>query len=698
MLFVDGGANKVGIGTNSAQASLTVAGGAPAASSPATYSGTIQINETALSTLQEVGGLEFRGAVFGSGYGSKITSTDTGHLLFGRRSNNATWSESMRLDGSSGAATFSSSVLGTIINAGSFSSVGIGAVTADVNVAELGPGYLNLGRDDTADAAQIAFSKNGVLHSSIVTDNNDLRIKGNSSNLGIRFDGSDNGSNITALRLDMSAAGAATFNSSVVVNESGADADFRVESDTNTHALFVDAGNNVIGTGTSSPATYVGTGGLAVKGSTVSDLSLVSGGIASGNNSHQMRYWNDTGTAYEIARTRVNVGAGQVNRGEYQFAVNNGGGLRQWLDVDYQGNVTFNEGGNDSDFRVESDGNANMLFVDGGNSHVGMGTATLNRSGLGADHIVLTVGADTEMGMLELQGTRTSDADLGRISFLNAGTRRAEIVAARIDEDTSTKLYFQTSNAGSLGTRLTIGKDGAATFNSSVSTGGDIILPSTGKLYSSGDTDSFLQFNQPNTLRAIIGDSTRMIIEPNTTVFNEDSADVDFRVESDTNTHALFVDAGNSYVNLNSSATPDASVAGFMFTADQLYTSAGAATTLNYQVRFYNGNGLVGAITTDGSATAYLTSSDQRLKENIADADDAGSKIDAIQVRQFDWKIDGSHQDYGMIAQELLEIAPEAVSQPEDPEEMMGVDYSKLVPMMLKEIQSLRARVADLES
>jgi hypothetical protein len=109
-----------------------------------------------------------------------------------------------------------------------------------------------------------------------------------------------------------------------------------------------------------------------------------------------------------------------------------------------------------------------MLFVDGGNNHVGMGTATLNRSGLGSDHICLTVGADNQMGMIELQGTRTSDADLGRVSFLNAGTRRAEIVAARIDADNSTKLYFQTSNAGSLGTRLTIGKDGAATFASDV--------------------------------------------------------------------------------------------------------------------------------------------------------------------------------------------------------------------------------------
>jgi hypothetical protein len=194
-----------------------------------------------------------------------------------------------------------------------------------------------------------------------------------------------------------------------------------------------------------------------------------------------------------------------------------------------------------------------------------------------------------------------------------------------------------------------------------------------------------------------IGTAANFALTTSTAIFNDLGADIDFRVESDSNTHALFVDAGNSYVNLNSSATPDSSVAGFMFTADQLFTSAGAATTLNYQVRFYNGNGLVGAITTDGSATAYLTSSDQRLKENIADAPDAGDLIDAIQVRQFDWKADGEHQRYGMVAQELNAVAPEAVSAPEDPDEMMGVDYSKLVPMMLKEIQSLRARISQLE-
>jgi hypothetical protein len=114
-------------------------------------------------------------------------------------------------------------------------------------------------------------------------------------------------------------------------------------------------------------------------------------------------------------------------------------------------------------------------------------------------------------------------------------------------------------------------------------------------------------------------------------------------------------------------------------------------------VAFYRDGTSVGTISVTTSATTYLTSSDQRLKENIADADDAGSKIDAIKVRQYDWKVDGSHQDYGMVAQELMTVAPEAVSGDPESDEMMGVDYSKLVPMLIKEVQSLRARVAQLE-
>jgi hypothetical protein len=126
--------------------------------------------------------------------------------------------------------------------------------------------------------------------------------------------------------------------------------------------------------------------------------------------------------------------------------------------------------------------------------------------------------------------------------------------------------------------------------------------------------------------------------------------------------------------------------------------ASGTASGTLYIGFSYNA-GQIGSITQSGTtAVLYNTTSDQRLKENIADADSASSLVDALQVRQFDWIADGSHQRYGFVAQEIVTVAPEAVHQPADPEEMMAVDYSKLVPMLVKEIQDLRKRLAALEA
>ena len=93
--------------------------------------------------------------------------------------------------------------------------------------------------------------------------------------------------------------------------------------------------------------------------------------------------------------------------------------------------------------------------------NVGIGTTAPNWAGLGIDHTVLSVGNSVAgMGMIELAGYRTSDADLGRVVFGNQGTRLAEIYASRIDADTSTKLSFSTADAGSMGIRMTISKTG----------------------------------------------------------------------------------------------------------------------------------------------------------------------------------------------------------------------------------------------
>ena len=62
----------------------------------------------------------------------------------------------------------------------------------------------------------------------------------------------------------------------------------------------------------------------------------------------------------------------------------------------------------------------------------------------------------------------------------------------------------------------------------------------------------------------------------------------------------------------------------------------------------------------------------------------------------FKWK-EADSRSYGVMAHELQEVLPQAVSGDKDAEEMQQVDYSKLVPILLKSIQELEARVQELE-
>ncbi len=114
-------------------------------------------------------------------------------------------------------------------------------------------------------------------------------------------------------------------------------------------------------------------------------------------------------------------------------------------------------------------------------------------------------------------------------------------------------------------------------------------------------------------------------------------------------------------------------------------------------ISFGSGSTTTGSISTDGTATAYNTTSDGRLKENVKRLENVGDKLDAVRPVEFDWASDKS-KGYGFIAQELHDIFPEAVTPGDDE---LGrpwmIDYSKVVPYLVAEIQDLRARVAVLE-
>jgi len=167
-------------------------------------------------------------------------------------------------------------------------------------------------------------------------------------------------------------------------------------------------------------------------------------------------------------------------------------------------------------------------------------------------------------------------------------------------------------------------------------------------------------------------------------------------------TQAMTLDSsGNLLVGTTSSTASPAKgcqLAGTGNGAIAIGHDTGALSGYYYASFAYNGS-VIGSITQNGTtAVAYNTSSDERLKENIVDAPSAIDSVNKIKVRSFDWKADGSHVDYGYIAQELLEIVPEAVSVSPDADQMMGVDFGKLTPRLVKAIQELSAQVTTLQA
>ena len=107
-----------------------------------------------------------------------------------------------------------------------------------------------------ADGGAIFFKDGGTEIGRLFNSASDLILKSAISDQDLKLQGNDGGSAINALILDMSEAGAATFNAGGVFNEVSADSDFRVESNGQTHALFVDAGNDAVGIFSSVPASY----------------------------------------------------------------------------------------------------------------------------------------------------------------------------------------------------------------------------------------------------------------------------------------------------------------------------------------------------------------------------------------------------------------------------------------------------------
>ena len=119
---------------------------------------------------------------------------------------------------------------------------------------------------------------------------------------------------------------------------------------------------------------------------------------------------------------------------------------------------------------------------------------------------------------------------------------------------------------------------------------------------------------------------------------------------------------------------------------------------------FYNPNGKVGQIVTNGSSTSYSTSSDYRLKENVVDITNATERLKQLMPKRFNFIVDSDTTVDGFLAHEVSDIVPEAITGTKDAVDdngnpiYQGIDQSKLVPLLVATIQELEARITALES
>ena len=141
------------------------------------------------------------------------------------------------------------------------------------------------------------------------------------------------------------------------------------------------------------------------------------------------------------------------------------------------------------------------------------------------------------------------------------------------------------------------------------------------------------------------------------------------------------------------------------------WVSLTSSTGLRKHLRFENGDGEVGSISTNASATAYTTSSDYRLKENVVALDGAIDRLNQLPVHRFNFIADPDTVVDGFIAHEAAAVVPECVTGEKDEVNedgdpvYQGIDQSKVVPLLTAALQeaiaminALEARIAALEA
>jgi hypothetical protein len=488
-----------------------------------------------------------------------------------------------------------------------------------------------------------------------------------------------------------------------------------INGSTPVNTLVTTSGGNV-GIGTDSPTTAYGyTKVIDIAGSfpgikfTPSGASTFGFQIGAGTSGFQ---FYDVAASAERMRidSSGNLGIGTTSPGA-KLTIGAAGALRlnrsdnaTYGEINYGGSgvgIKFNDANSDG-YTFQNGGSTVMRLDSSGNLGIGV-TPSAWASGwtcqqVGYSYSLMTASLSTAANTWYQMNNAYYD---GSFKYKNNG------FACSYEQGSGTHIW-KTAPSGTAGNAITFTQ--AMTLDAS----GNLLLATTSaptygsKLRVQGGIESWAsQFN------AIPGTNTAFEI-----VNRSSGGSIDFypansfaaRITSGgdlyVGTNANPVGAGAKITAVNSGAYYAGSFVNDNKDYQTILVWNKATTGTRYLMEFGTGSTYVakGSITTDGTNTAYNTSSDYRLKDNQQPLTGSGDFIDALKPKTWNWKADGS-KGVGFIAHEVQAVSPGSVVGEKDAVDedgnpiMQAMEYgsAEFIANIIAELQSLRARVAQLE-
>ena len=325
-------------------------------------------------------------------------------------------------------------------------------------------------------------------------------------------------------------------------------------------------------------------------------------------------------------------------------------GTQQTSRLELTGTETvINEDSKDLDFRVESDNNANALFVQGSDGFVGV-----NESG-----------PTVPLEVKGAQGYASSASNL-----LTSTTKAAAKI--RGSNDASASLFF--------GSLTNDAEQYIQSCNGAGDGADDIVLNPFGGNVGIGTPP--LKELHLHTQVGSTGDVEMLMDTGSGSSAGQDAIINSYRSNADlilktNNAERMRIDSsGNLFVGTTSSpitSNKGTALAPSSLDRTLILMSSSSVSNGVELIKFRNPNGEVGTISTNASSTSYNTSSDYRLKENVTNITDGIERVKQLNPSRFNFIADADTTVDGFLAHEVSGIVPEAITGEKDA--MMDEEY-----------------------